>query len=152
MRYFRFKQACSLSAVIHGMRAMSSNKGTGDTSKTREHVHVFVTCLSADNVLFAFFLVENNFHQCRHRKVATRHTLPSIQMSLSLRKFSMAQTSLCLSLFSACTSCFLFLRWLYRRSLRRWAACCWHLATQWALIPKHWRQKLLKLCKENQLC
>lgn len=49
--------------------------------------------------------MENNFHHRCHRKVATRHTLPNIQMSLSLRKFSMMKTFLFLSLLSACTGC-----------------------------------------------
>lgn len=42
-----------------------------------------------EKVLFRLFLLKNNFHHRCHRKVATRHTLPKIQTSLSLRKFSM---------------------------------------------------------------
>lgn len=69
-----------------------------------------ITCLSADNLVFPLFLMENNFHHCRHRKVATRHTLPNIQMSLSLRKFSMMKIFLFLSLLSACTGCVSYFR------------------------------------------
>lgn len=50
-----------------------------------------ITCASGGGVVF---LVENKFHSRRHRKVATRHILPNIQISLSLKKFSMMQTSL----------------------------------------------------------
>lgn len=49
-----------------------------------------ITCLSADNDVFPFQRTENNRRQCRHRKVATRQTLPTIQTSLSLKKVSMA--------------------------------------------------------------
>lgn len=51
----------------------------------------FITCLSADNEVFPFQRTENNFRQCRHRKVATTHTLPRIQTSLSLKKLSMVR-------------------------------------------------------------
>lgn len=51
----------------------------------------FITCLSADNEVFPFQRTENNFRQCRHRKVATTQTLPRIQTSLSLKKFSMVK-------------------------------------------------------------
>lgn len=40
-------------------------------------------------MLFCLFLLKSNFHHRCHRNVATRHTLPKIQTSLSLRKFSM---------------------------------------------------------------
>lgn len=53
------------------------------------------TCKSAGDAVFLLFLMENNFHHFRHRKVATRHTLPSIQISLSLSKFSMMEASSC---------------------------------------------------------
>lgn len=48
-----------------------------------------VTCVSTGDVVFPVFLMENNFHHRRQRNVATRHTLPNIQISLSLRKSSM---------------------------------------------------------------
>lgn len=66
-----------------------------------------VTSASEDDVVFLLFFVENNFHSRRHRKVATRHTLPKIQRSLSLRKFSMMEAFLFLFLspLSACTGC-----------------------------------------------
>ncbi|TNN76866.1 hypothetical protein EYF80_012919 [Liparis tanakae] len=48
-----------------------------------------VTCKSADGDALPLLLPENNFHSRPHRKVAIRHTLPNIQISLSLRTFSM---------------------------------------------------------------
>lgn len=64
-----------------------------------------VTSASEDDVVFLLFFVENNFHSRRHRKVATRHTLPNIQRSLSFRKFSIMEAFLFLSPLSACTGC-----------------------------------------------
>lgn len=75
-------------------------------------------------MVFPLFLMENNFHHRRHRKVAMRQTLPNSQMSLSLRKFSMMTTLLFLF-----PVCFLFqpLCLLWQRSFRWWAAMLtWH--------------------------
>lgn len=63
------------------------------------------TSVSADGVVLLLFFVDNNFHSRPHRKVATRHTLPNIQISLSLRKFSMME----IFLLSACTGCLSYL-------------------------------------------
>lgn len=69
----------------------------------------YITCVSADAVVLPLFLVENNFHSRPHRKVATRHTLPNIQISLSFRRFSMMETFLFQSLMSTCTGCLSYL-------------------------------------------
>lgn len=62
----------------------------------------YCTSLSA---VFRLFLTENNFHHCGHRKIAMRHTLPNIQISLSRRKFSMMKTVIFRSVLSTCTGC-----------------------------------------------
>lgn len=71
----------------------------------------FFTCLSADNDVFPFQRTEKSFRQCRHRKVATRQTLPRIHTSLSLKKLSMVQknkTTVRPSSLFICISCFQF--------------------------------------------
>ena len=47
------------------------------------------TCVSVDREGLLFLLDENKFHNPLQRKEATRHTLPTIHISLSLRRFSM---------------------------------------------------------------
>lgn len=72
------------------------------TCHTTAWTQTCITCLSADNVVFPLFLMANNFHHCCHRKVAIRQTLPNIQISLSLRKFSMVETFLFQYMLSTC--------------------------------------------------
>lgn len=78
----------------------------------------FVTCTPADAAVLPFLLAENSFHRRPHRKVATTHTLPNIQMSLSLRTFSMMGTflPLCCPPVQGC---------LYFENASR-ATSCWH--------------------------
>lgn len=116
-------QACRLlaSAIILNMTAEYNKQRLGDFKNDLMacfQIHLLstgewtlsccITCMSAVLVL-PLFLWENNFHSRPHRKVAMRHTLPNIQISLSLRKFSMMETFLFLSLLSACTGCLSYL-------------------------------------------
>lgn len=60
-----------------------------------------ITCASAWCAVLPPFLMENKFHTRLQRKVATRHTLPNIQISLSFRKFSILERFHFLSFLSA---------------------------------------------------
>lgn len=95
-----------------------------------------ITCMS-DGVVFLLFFTENNFHSRCHRKVATRHTLPNIQTSLSLRKFSMMEAFLFLPLLSTCTVCLSYPSGFATcSSLRCWAASSWRGPRRLALVMK----------------
>lgn len=89
----------------HDSRVQSKNIFTTIPLFIPKLMYSSVTCLLADNVVFLLFLTENNFHHCCHRKVATRHTLPNIQTSLFLRKFSMMKSALFLFPMTTCSGC-----------------------------------------------
>lgn len=102
-------------------------------SLTRRHSF---TSASERAVVRPLFLKENSFHRRRHRKVATRQTLPKIQTSLSCRRFSMTGCFLLHLRMSGRWSCLsLQLIWCWTRNKAQLSPACFLLISR-AWVPE----------------